>query len=101
MKNLGRCTLTLLVTLVPTSFASPIVENDATGFTVNGLTVILEPSFKQMVTTRTFIKDGNVNDDAGDSIDSAYYGNYRITKRHQIGIDRFITDDGKNAMLIS
>ncbi|HTF31477.1 MAG TPA: alpha/beta fold hydrolase, partial [Flavitalea sp.] len=70
MKNLGRFTLVLLVTLFATSFTSQMVKDKTTGFTVNG-------------------------------IDSAYCGNYRITERHQIGIDRFITDDGKNAVLIS
>ena len=70
MKNLGRYTLVLLVTLFATSFTSQMVKDKTTGFTVNG-------------------------------IDSAYCGNYRITERHQIGIDRFITDDGKNAVLIS
>jgi pimeloyl-ACP methyl ester carboxylesterase len=29
------------------------------------------------------------------------FGNYRISEAHQIGIDRFFTDDGEDAMLIS
>jgi len=35
------------------------------------------------------------------SKDGAYYGNYRTTEDHQLGIDRFITDGGKDAVLIS
>lgn len=38
---------------------------------------------------------------AGASVDAALYGNYRISDQHQLGIDRFITDDGEDAMLIS
>jgi pimeloyl-ACP methyl ester carboxylesterase len=77
MKNSGRYTFALLVTLIATSFTSPMLEDKATGF------------------------GGTANYSAEASIDSAWYGNYRITEHHQLGIDRFITDDGKNAMLIS
>jgi len=31
----------------------------------------------------------------------AYYGNYRISGDHLLGIDQFITDDGQNTLLIS
>lgn len=31
----------------------------------------------------------------------AYYGNYRISQHHQIGIDRFIMDSGEDAVLIA
>ena len=37
---------------------------------------------------------------AGGSYD-AYYGNYRVGPNHQIGIDRFITDSGDDAVLIA
>lgn len=96
MKNLGRYTFALLVTLIVTSFTSPMVEDKATDFTVNGLKVILKPSGKKIISGRPFVKGG-----AEASIDDAYYGNYRITEHHQLGIDRFIMDDGKNAVLIS
>jgi pimeloyl-ACP methyl ester carboxylesterase len=77
MKNSGRYAFALLVTLVATSFTSPMIEDKATGF------------------------GGTANYSAEASIDSAYYGNYRISEHHQLGIDRFIADDGKNAVLIS
>ena len=65
--------------LVAASFAAPRVGDKDTEFSVNVLK----------------------NADAEESIDSTYYGNYRITDDHHLGIDRFITDDGKNAMLVS
>lgn len=39
--------------------------------------------------------------EAGARVETALYGNYRISDQHQLGIDRFIMDDGKDAMLIS
>ncbi|HEY6641933.1 alpha/beta hydrolase family protein [Povalibacter sp.] len=39
--------------------------------------------------------------EGGASVESAPYGNYRISDQHQLGIDRFVTDDGKDAVLIS
>jgi uncharacterized protein len=101
MKNLNRNTFALLVTLVATSFASPLVENTATEFSVNDLKAILNSPTKEMIRARFFIKGAAVNYSAEAIIDSAYFGNYRITEHHQLGIDRFITDDGKAAMLIS
>lgn len=90
MKNLSRFTFTLLGTLIATSFTSPIVKDKATGFTLNGLKVIPTSSVNETVTNNAKV-----------SIDSACFGIYRITEHHQLGIDRFITDDGKAAMLIS
>lgn len=79
MKNLSCYTSVLLLTLVATSFTSPMVGDKYTGFMANVLK----------------------NSSAQESIDSTYYGDYRISNDHQLGIDRFITDDGKNAVLIS
>ena len=79
MENLGRFTSVLLGMLAGTSFTSHMVEDKAMEFTVNG-------------TAKYSIEA---------SIDSAYYGNYRITEHHQLGIDRFIMDDGKDAVLLS
>ena len=39
--------------------------------------------------------------DAEPGADLTYYGNYRISADHLLGIDQFITDDGQNTMLIS
>src|SRR5688500_17045892 len=40
-------------------------------------------------------------EDAQPSAHRTYYGNYRISDDHWLGIDRFVTDDGENTMLIS
>lgn len=40
-------------------------------------------------------------DNAEPGIHRTYYGNYRISGDHWLGIDRFVTDDGQNTMLIS
>ena len=101
MKNLGRYSLALLVTLVATSFTYQMVGDKGTGFTVNGLEVILTSAVKEIISPRFFIKGGTANYHAEASIDSAYYGNYGIAEHHQLGIDRFIMDDGKDAVLIS
>lgn len=61
MKNLSRYTCALLFTLVATSFTSPIAEDKATEFTVNGLKVILKPSVKEIISVRFFIKGGTAN----------------------------------------
>jgi pimeloyl-ACP methyl ester carboxylesterase len=79
MKNLIRYTTALLITLVAASFTTPGIGDNGADFSVNDL----------------------LNADAEETIDSTYYGNYSITDDHYLGIDRFITDDGKNAMLIS
>lgn len=54
MKNLGRNTLTLFITLVATSFTSPIVEDKTTEFTVNGLNVIPRSPVKKIL-ARVFL----------------------------------------------
>ena len=79
MKNSGRYTFALLVTLFATSFTFPGVQRKAAALTVKSLNVI----------------------NAEVAIDTSYYGNYRITANHLLGIDRFITDDGRIAMLFS
>jgi pimeloyl-ACP methyl ester carboxylesterase len=33
--------------------------------------------------------------------DDTHYGNYRVSTDHWLGIDRFVTDDGQNTLLIS
>lgn len=34
-------------------------------------------------------------------INDAYFGNYRITRQHQLGINRFVMDDGASVALLS
>jgi pimeloyl-ACP methyl ester carboxylesterase len=101
MKNLGRNTFAPLVTLIAASFTSPMVENADAEFSVNGLKEILISPVGEIITTRPFVSDATINYRANASVDSAYFGNYRITEHHQLGIDRFITDNGTAAMLIS
>lgn len=74
-------TFTLFVTLFVTPFISTKVGDNASEVIVNGL----------KTSQHSAVSD----------LDSTYYGNYRITENHLLGIDRFIMDDGKNAMLIS
>src|SRR5688500_15545 len=38
-------------------------------------------------------------EDAQSSAHRTYYGNYRMSDEHWLGIDRFVTDDGENTML--
>jgi pimeloyl-ACP methyl ester carboxylesterase len=101
MGNSGRYTFALLHTLVVTSFTFQMVEDKATEFRVNTLKEILTFPDKEITSAGFFINVGDANNSAAVNIDDAYYGNYRITENHQLGIDRFITDDGKNAVLIS
>jgi pimeloyl-ACP methyl ester carboxylesterase len=84
MNNSGRYTFALLFTFVATSFSFPIAEKKAAEFTIN-------PEGRT----------ANYHYNPEATIDSAYYGNYRITEHHQLGIDRFTMDDGKDAVLIS
>lgn len=78
MKNSGRYTFALFIILNATSFTSPMIEDKATEFTANGVEVILESSVKEIISTRLFIKN-IASSNAEESIDSAYYGNYRIS----------------------
>ena len=52
MKKSGRYTFALLVTLAATSFIAPMVKDKATGFTVNGLHLILTSSVKEIISAR-------------------------------------------------
>lgn len=61
MKNLARYIFSLLLVLAVTSFTSPVAEDKATEFTVNGLKVILKPSVKEIISVRFFIKGGTAN----------------------------------------
>ena len=79
MKYPGHYIVVLLVTLVVVSFTFPEVIQKATPLTVKSL---------MQVST-------------GVVADTSLYGNYSITATHQLGIDRFITDDGSIAMLFS
>ena len=46
-------------------------------------------------------KAGSEQPPASSRTHDDYYGNYRLSSDHVIGVDRFITDAGENAMLIS
>lgn len=91
----------LPVILVVASFTYPMVEDKATGFAENDLKVMLKSFVKEIISEDFLIRDTAAPYNTVGPIDSAYFGNYSITEQHQLGIDKFITDDGNTAMLIS
>ena len=80
----------LPVILVVASFTYPMVEDKATGFTENGLKVMLTSFVKEIISEDFLIRDTATPYTAVGRIDSAYFGNYSITEQHQIGTFSFL-----------